>query len=97
MITETTLSLGRSELVIDIEYTVSAAEYADDVYPGCPREATLIGVYVEWWRVVDDDRHRGDSWHWKQLDELARDVVGQEWDYFGELCIEDAVERGREQ
>jgi hypothetical protein len=80
-----------------IEYEATPGErpiryYRDGSgYPGSPDEVELVSVAVELWVTVDEERRRGTHWVWSALDEIARNRVEEDWEfYFRARCLREA-------
>lgn len=87
-----TIEIGNSVLRLEIEYRFRHESESRDT-PAFTA-ADLSGVYVEWWEVIDDERHRGESWVWSELDRIAFETIESQWEAYADLCLEDAEKRG---
>ena len=60
-------------------------------YPGSPPECELQAVHVTRWHVGDEQRNRGTSWIWKDLDRIAEAIIDDDWSHYSACCLEDVA------
>jgi len=94
---ECCIEIGQHELEIEVEYYAIEGEppgICDT--PSQQAGVDLTDVFVLGWYTEDrhgsDLRERDESEVWPILDEMAVNLVAEDWPHFSELCMGDLID-----